>query len=112
AGAVLRLLGRGGEVRSDDDVVELEQGPGVRLRREDVERGRGDLAGAQRVEERALVDQLAAGGVDQANAVTHLTERLLRDRGPRLVGERQVQGKEVGSAVNLLGRLDPLCAEL
>ena len=45
ASPVLRLLGRGGEVRGHDDVVELEQRPRVRLLRVDVERARrGELA--------------------------------------------------------------------
>ena len=44
AGAVLRLVGGGGEVRRDDDLVELEQRAGVRLGGEDVERGAGELA--------------------------------------------------------------------
>ena len=48
ARAVLRLLGRGGEVRRRDDVLEPEQLALVRLGREDVERRAGDLAGADR----------------------------------------------------------------
>ena len=43
AGAVLRLLGRGGEVRRDDDVVELEQRARVRLRRRRRARRRATL---------------------------------------------------------------------
>ena len=44
AGAILRLVGRGGEMRGDDDRVELEQLAGVGLRGEDVERSAGDAA--------------------------------------------------------------------
>ena len=76
ARAILRLVGRGREMRRDDDVVELEQRPGVRLLREDVERGARDLARLQRRHECGLVDQLAARGVDQAHAVAHLRERV------------------------------------
>ena len=75
ARAVLRLVGRGGEMRRDDDVVELEQRARVRLLREDVERGARDLAGLERSDERILVDELAARGVDRAHAVAHLRER-------------------------------------
>ena len=42
---ILRFARRAREVRSHDDLVELEEGPGVRLLPEDVERGAGDLAG-------------------------------------------------------------------
>ena len=35
-----------------------EERAGVRLGREDVERGPGDMAGAERVQQRVLVDQL------------------------------------------------------
>ena len=78
ARAVLRLVGRGGEVRRDDHLVELEQRAGVRLGGEDVERGAGELAGADRLGERLLVDERAAGGVDEARAVAHLRDRLRR----------------------------------
>ena len=99
-------------MRSDDDVVELEQRALVGLGGEDVERGRGDLAGAKRLQQRGLVEQLAAGGVDDADAVAHPLERGLAERAASLVGQRQVEGQEVGRAVNVLGRLDPLDAEL
>ena len=113
AGPVLRLVGGGGEVRRDDDVVELEQRAVVRLLREDVERGAGELAGAQRLDERLLVDQLAARGVDQARAVVHLRDRLRRSTtAARLGRERQVQREEVGRREHVSGRLDALDAEL
>ena len=76
AGPVLRLLGRGGQVRRGDDVVELEQRAVVRLLGVDVDRRRGELAGAQRLDQRLLVDELAAGGVDHPRAVGQLGDRL------------------------------------
>ena len=56
AGAVLRLGGRGAEVRRDDDVgIAVEQRVvGDRLAREHVERGAGDLAGVERGLERRV----------------------------------------------------------
>ena len=44
AGAILRLVGRRGEVWGDDDRVELEQLAGVGLRGEHVQRCAGDAA--------------------------------------------------------------------
>src|SRR5207248_272975 len=59
-----------------------------------------------------LVDQLAAGGVDQTDAVFHLRERLLAERAAGLVCQRQVQAQEVGRAIDILRLLDALGAEL
>ena len=101
ARSVLRLLGRGGEVGRHDDVLELEQLAGVRLGREDVERGARDLPVPDGLRERALVDELAAGGVDDPDAVAHLGERPGVDEVPGLVGERQVQGQELGRGEDL-----------
>ncbi len=112
AGAVLRLSRRGGEMRRDDDVVELEQRARVRLGREDVERRACDLAALERLEQRVLVDELAACGVDEAHAVAHTRERGRVDRPARLVAQRQVEREELRSVVDLLRRLDALDAEL
>src|SRR3954471_1141300 len=109
---VLRLPGGGGQVRGDDDVVELEQRAGVRLVHEDVERRAGDLARAERREERVLVEQWAAGGVDDPDAGTHRLESAGAHRAARLRRQRQVQREEVRDRIHVLGRLDPLGAEL
>src|SRR4029450_12082575 len=74
-GPVLRFFGRGREVGRDDDVVELEQRAGVRLRGEDVECGAADLAALESFEERVLVDQLATCSVYDPDTVPHLRER-------------------------------------
>ena len=79
---------------------------------EDVEGRAGDLARAQRREQRVLVEQLAAGGVDDPHAGPHRLERGGADGAARLRGQRQVQGEEVGGRVHVLRRLDPLGAEL
>ena len=94
------------------DVVELEQRARVRLRVEDVERCGRDLAGAQRLEQGVLVEQLAAGGVDEADAVAHRREGRRVDRAARLGGQRQMQGDEVGGGEHLVARLGPLDPEL
>ncbi len=114
AGAVLGLGGRGAEVRGDDDVVvAVEQRVvGDRLGREDVERGAGDLAGVERVLERLVDQQLAAGAVDDADAVLHLGERLGVEPAARLGRLGQVDGDEVGLAVDVGARLGLLGPEL
>ena len=96
AGAVLGLVGGRGEMRRHDDVLQAEQLTLVRLGGEDVERGARDLAGANRGGQRRLIDELAAGGVDDSNAVAHRLERIGADEAARLVGQRQVQRDEVG----------------
>ena len=66
AGLLLRLVGGGAEVRRGDDVLELEErAVGARLLGEDVEPGGGDAALLEGVVERLLVDDAAAGGVDE-----------------------------------------------
>ena len=65
----LRLGGRGAEMRRRDEAGRAEQG--VVLRRlldEHVERGAADMAALQRVLQRRLVDQPAAGAIDDADA--------------------------------------------
>ena len=63
AGPVLCLLGRGRQMRRDDDVVYLEQRARVRLGVEDIERGGGHLARPERHHESRFVEQFAAGRV-------------------------------------------------
>ena len=112
ARAVLRLVGRGREVRGRDDVLEPEQLPFVRLGREDVERGARDLAGADRLGQRRLVDELASRGVDDPDAVSHLRDHVGADEPARVVGQRQVQRQEVGRGEDLLHGLGVVGAEL
>ena len=70
ARAVLGLGRRGAEVRRDDHVVRAEQRVlGDRLGGEHVERRAADLARLDRDLERLVVDQLAAGEVDDPHAV-------------------------------------------
>ena len=114
AGAVLGL-GRGGaQVRGDHDVVvAVEQRVvGDRLRREDVERGAGHLAGVQRGLQGRVVDELAAGAVDDPHAVAHLGEGLRAEPAARLGRLGQVQGEEVGLGVDVGRRGGLLGAQL
>ena len=92
-------------MRRHDHVVVREKRPFIGLRREDVECRAGELPRLERLDEGVLVDQGAAGGVDDPGAVLHLRDRLTVDHPPRLVGERRVEGEEVGGREHLvLGR--------
>ena len=79
---------------------------------EDVERRAGELARADRLGQRVLVDERAARGVDEPRAVPHQRDRVAVDQAARLVGERRVQRHEVGRGEQLLERLRLLDAEL
>ena len=109
---VLRLVGRGREMRRDDHRVELEQRPVVRLRREHVEGGARELPRADRLDQRVLVDERAARRVDEPRAVAHLGDRLAVDQAARLVRQRGVERDDVGGAEQLLERLRLLDAEV
>ena len=111
---ILRLGGRSCEVRRDHHLRELEQRPGVRLRREHIECGARDLPRANGVGERLLVDEPAPSGVDDAHTVLHLRERLGVEEPARLVVQRKVERDEVGLGVDLVQRaahFDPELAE-
>ena len=87
---------RGGGGRSDvgqqHHVVELGQtGRQAGLVLVDVEPGRGDGARAQRLDQRRLVDQRAAGGVDQHRGRLHPGQGGGVDQVAALVVERRVQ---------------------
>ncbi len=112
AGTILGLIGRRGQMRRHDDVLELQQLALVGLGGEDVERRARDLAGADRRCQRRLVDELAARGVDDPDAVAHLPERVLAHEAPRLLGQRQVEREEVGGLEDGLRTLGVVDAEL
>ena len=85
---------------------------GARLLGEDVEAGAGDPALLRaRVASACLVDDAAAGGVDDPDRRLDLAQRLLADQADRLGGLGQVHGDEVGSAEQLVER-EQLDAEL
>ena len=82
-----------------------------RLLGEDVDAGAGDPALGERLGERLLVDDPAAGGVDDAHGRLDLGQRLLADQADRLGGLGQVHGDEVALREQLVEG-DQLGAEL
>ena len=67
----------------------------------------------ERLDERLLVDQLAARGVDEPRAVAHASRTRLAFTIPRVSGaERQVQRQELGLGEHVVHRLGALDAEL
>ena len=65
---------------------------------------RGELAGAQRLDQRLLVDELAARGVDHPRAVGQLRDRVAPEEAARLGRERQVQRQELRRREHLVRR--------
>ena len=88
---LLRLVGRRTEVRRDDDVRQREQRRlARRLRHEHVEAGAGDPLRDERVVQRVLVDEAAAGDVDDEGGRLHLRELLGADHAGGLGRLRHV----------------------
>ena len=110
--AVLRLVGRGREMRRDHHLVELEQRPRVRLRREHVQGGPRELPRADRLDQGVLVDERPARRVDEPRAVAHQRDRVAVDQAAGLVRQRRVERDDVGGAEQLLERLQLLDAEI
>ena len=103
ADGLLRLVGGTGDVRGEDDVVELEEGGVLEgLVVEDVERGPGDLSGLEGFGEGLLDDEFAAGAVHDADALLHDLERGRVDEAFGLAGEADVQGEVVGLLEDLV----------
>ena len=67
---------------------------------------------AERLDQRLLVDHVAAGGVDQAGAGPHGGEGLAADEAQGLGRRGQVEGDEVARAVEVLGARGHLDAQL
>ena len=70
------------------------------------------MARAQRLEQRFLVDQLAARRVDESGTRTHLREGVRVDGAAGLVREREMKGQEVGGGENLVHPVRPGHPEL
>ena len=103
ADGLLGLVGGSGDVRGEEDVVEIEEGRLLEgLRVEDVERGAGDLAGLDGVGEGLFDDELAAGAVDDADALFHDGERSRVDEAFGLGGEADVEREVVGGLEDLV----------
>ena len=82
---------------------------GRRLGLEHVQRRPAQPLRFERLRQRHLVDQAAAGAVDEQRARLHLRELRRRDHVPRLLVERDVQGHGIAAAEDLRQghQLDP-----
>ena len=112
ARAVLRLGGRGAQVRGDDDVGQLEQRAGVvgSVTKTSIP-APPTWPDAHRVGQRLLVDQPTAGGVHDDHARLGLLQRLGVDQALGLRRLRQVDGDGVGAGQQLV-QGDELDAQL
>ena len=98
AGLLLGLVGGGAQVRGGHDVRRARTAGGRctapwRRRRAPAA---GDPALLERGVQRVLVDDAAAGGVDEPQRRLDLGQRLVADQADRLGGLGQVDGDEVG----------------
>ena len=93
-----RLGGKRGAMGTQNHVVEPEQGIAGRRRlvTQDVEPGGAHATIGQRPGERRLVDQRAAGGVDEQDARLHGGEFLDAELGMPVGVRRHVQAHDVG----------------
>ncbi len=101
-------------MRRQDDVGQLEQRMigRRRLLHEHVEGGSGQVARTQRLGQRLLVDDAAAGTVDDASALGQQRQFAGADQVAGLVGQRRMHGEEI-DARQQLGQLgDGLDAHL
>src|SRR5918999_5477361 len=109
ASAVLRLVGGGAEVRGDDHLRQLEQrAGGGGLGDVDVDARAADVAAAHGLGQRVLVDETAAGGIDDEHALLGDGELVLADETQRVRGLRQMDRDHIGPAQQVLavGELD------
>ena len=82
-----------------------ERVPGQgRLGRQHVEGGATKLAAAQSVRERALVDEAATCSVEHDGAFGQERQLLRSDEPARLLGQRNVDGEDVGAREQLVER--------
>ena len=72
--------------------------------RQYIETGTCDQPLFERLDERRLIDQPAAGGIDEQGAALHFSKGGEIDEVARGRGERAVQGNDVGFAEHLLMR--------
>ena len=102
---LLRLDRRGAEMRRADQVRRTEQHVLLgRLLHEHVEARARDMARDQQVADGQLVDQAAAGAVDDAHALLGLHQVGPREDVLGLLSERRVHRDEVGARQHLLQR--------
>ncbi len=102
---LLRFFRGRGNVRRGDDLRQPdERAIRRRLDLEDVERRTGDGAAVDRPLQRRPVDQLAARGVDDADAGLAAAESIVVEQMLRLGRRREVQGQIVGGGAHLVER--------
>ena len=102
-------LGRGGaEVRGEDDIGRVAQGVlrGGRFLLEDVDGRAGHMARSEGVGQGLLVDQAAAGAVDDARAFFQLGQPGGIEHVLGFVGQRHVHGDEIGVREGVLEIFD------
>ena len=84
-------------VRCEHDLVQREQlVADLWLELEDIQRGAGDDALVQGIDQRALVHDWSAGGVDQDCRALHRRQRPLVDQVASVGGEWTVEADDVG----------------
>ena len=103
-GHVFLGLGRGcPKVGCDDDIGQVEQGGrGGGFFGEDIEGGPGHMARGQGGSQGHLVHQAATGAVDDAHAGLAAGNRPGRQDVAGLVGQRHVQGDEIGAGQQII----------
>ncbi len=75
---------------------------GRRFHDEDVERSAGDFARLERIGERGFIDNSAASAIDDAHALFHFRECCGADQAAGVVGQRGVNGNEIGACEKLV----------
>src|SRR5213596_2260671 len=97
ADQLLRLLGRGGNMRRRDYLRQLRQRPVVgRLGFKDVERGGSDNASLNRSAQRVLVDEITARRVDETQTRLAAHEPRLVEQMSCVARRRQVKREVIG----------------
>ena len=109
----LSFVGGASDVRSKDEPTAFRECVERRFFRqrllaENIERSRGDVSLLERLRERGVVNQLAAGAVHQPHTLLHLLERVGVDHVGGLWSEADVQRDVIGGGIELVerGKLD------
>ena len=94
---LLRLFGGRGDVRGRDDLRQLGERPiGRRFGFEHIETGAADQSFLDRAPKGPFVDQLAARGIDEADAGLAARKAVVIEEVPRFRRRRQVQRQVIG----------------
>ncbi len=84
-------------MRRDDHVVHRKQRivPGRRLDGEDVDSRTGDALFAQCVDQRVVLHDRSASGIDEVGRRLHLVEQLFADQPARILVQERIDGEEI-----------------